>query len=203
MPSQRRTPRRSPPSSSAGVKEPEAHQLSTDMRGQTRYLKAGVYPRFPLYYFGRKPEEAPVISDLVFSPLTASPHDLAITGSIDQKLLCYRRDEDHRWLSSERQGHLYYRGDQPVGYGYTGVRNGPFALLEASDFPAVLAHAERESARSGREEFGLEVPMVNREAVDYLLGRGFRMDSFIAILMNDKPFGKFENYITPSPPFFL
>jgi hypothetical protein len=75
--------------------------------------------------------------------------------------------------------------------------------LEASDFPAVLAHAEHAAAQQGREHFGIEVPMVNRKAVDHLLKRGFRIDSFIAMLMNDKPFGQFENYITTSPPFFL
>lgn len=45
--------------------------------------------------------------------------------------------------------------------------------------------------------------MVNRAAVDYLLARGYQMDSFIALFMSDAPFGKFENYVVTSPPFFL
>jgi hypothetical protein len=65
-----------------------------------------------------------------------------------------------------------------------------------------LARAETEAAKDGRE-FGLEVPMVNRAAVDYLLAHGFHMDSFMALSMSDVPFGKFENYIVTSPPFFL
>ena len=176
---------------------------STDMTAQARYLKAGVYPRFPIYYFGRKPEQVPEVSDLVFEPLTASPNDLVTLGDLDQRVLGYRRDVDHQWLASNRQGYLYHRDDTPVGYGYTGVRNGPFALLETSDFPAVLAHAESAAAQQGREHFGVEIPMVNQAAVDYLLDHGYRMDSFIAILMTDIPFGQFENYITTSPPFFL
>ena len=32
---------------------------------------------------------------------------------------------------------------------------------------------------------------------------GYRMDSFIAILMSDTPWGSFEHYIVTSPPFFL
>jgi len=176
---------------------------TTDMAAQARYLKAGVYPRFPLYYFGRKPEEVPMVSDLVCEPLTASPNDLDVLGDLDQKVLGYRRDVDHQWLASDRQGFLYLRDNTPAGYGYTGVRNGPFALLETNDFPAVLAHAESAAAQQGLEHFGLEIPMVNQVAADYLLDHGYRMDSFIAILMNDKPFGKFENYIAPSPPFFL
>ena len=45
--------------------------------------------------------------------------------------------------------------------------------------------------------------MINRDVVDYLLARGFRIDSFVAIMMNDGPFGRFENYIVTSPPFIL
>ncbi len=176
---------------------------TADFRAQALYLKAGVYPRFPIYYFGRAPEVVRVDTDLAFEPFTASPENLAVIGALDEALLGHRRDEDHTWLLSDRQGYLYYRGDRPVGYGYIGTKNGPFALLDASDFPAVLAHAESEAAAQGRDEFGLKVPMVNRTTVDYLLARGYCLDSFIAILMSDAPWGKFENYIVTSPPFFV
>ena len=36
-----------------------------------------------------------------------------------------------------------------VGYGYLGEHNGPFASLDANDFPAILAHAETEAADIG------------------------------------------------------
>lgn len=174
-----------------------------DIRAQALYLKAGVYPRFPIYYFGRSaPEPARVTTDLHFQPAAATPETLAILGRLDQELLGHRRDEDHTWLLGDRQGYLYYRHGRPVGYGYLGVRNGPFALLEAADFPAVLAHAESEAAQAGRE-CGFEVPMVNQVAADYLLGRGYKLDSFVAMLMTDAPFGKFENYVVTSPPFIL
>jgi GNAT superfamily N-acetyltransferase len=176
---------------------------STDLPAMVRYLKAGVYPRFPIYYFGRKPGTVTVATDLTIEPITASPQDLAVLAALDSALLGHRRDVDHAWLLGDRQGYFYFREDRPVGYGYVGVRSGPFALLEASDFPAVLAHAETEAAAQGRPEFGLEVPMVNHVAVDYLLARGYRLDSFMAILMNDGLFGRLENYLLTSPPFFL
>jgi hypothetical protein len=176
---------------------------SLDSRAQARYLKAGVYPTFPIYYFSRSPQAVTVTTDLSIEPMATTPHTLEILGMLDQALLDHRREADHQWLLSDRQGYLYYRGDQPVGYGYTGLRNGPFALLNASDFPAVLAHAERTAAGVGRDHFGLEVPMVNRTTVNYLLGRGFQIDSFVALMMSDAPFGKFDQYIVTSPPFFL
>jgi GNAT superfamily N-acetyltransferase len=175
---------------------------SPDIRAQALYLKTGVYPRFPIYYFGRSPEAVSVTTDLGFEPISASPGNFEILASLDRSLLGYRRDVTHAWLLGDRQGYLYCRDKVPVGYGYVGVRNGPFALIDDRDFPAVLARAENEAAKDGRE-FGLEVPMINRAAVDYLLARGFHMDSFMAISMSDVPFGKFENYILPSPPFFL
>jgi hypothetical protein len=176
---------------------------SPDIRAQALYLKAGVYPRFPIYYFGRPPEATAVATDLVFEPITAWPEQRASLDELDMAALGFRRGEDHAWLNSDRQGYLYYRAGRPVGYGYLGVRNGPFALLDASDYPAVLAHAELEAARAGRRECGFEVPMVNQAAVDHLLGRGYRLDSFMTVMMNDVPFGRFENYIVTSPPFIV
>ncbi|UCC85556.1 MAG: GNAT family N-acetyltransferase [Anaerolineales bacterium] len=176
---------------------------SADFRAQALYLKTGVYPRFLIYYFGRAPESVRVSTDLSFEPITALPDNLKRLGELDEVVLGHRRDVDHAWLLTDRQGYLYYRSGRPVGYGYLGVRNGPFALLDARDYPAVLAHAESQAAAQGRGQFGLEVATVNQAAVDYLLARSFRIDSFMAVLMNDTPFGTFENYIFPSPPFFL
>ncbi|MCK6625585.1 MAG: GNAT family N-acetyltransferase [Anaerolineae bacterium] len=176
---------------------------SLDLRAQARYLKAGVYPHFPVYYFGRTPEITTIPTNLTIEPITVSPKYLEILAVLDQTLLNYRRDADHTWLLSDRQGFLYYRDGQPVGYGYVGSRSGPFALLHPHDFPAVLAHAENLVVAAGRPHFGLEVPMINRTAVAYLLARNFQMDAFMAVLMNDVSFGRFEHYIFTSPPFFL
>ena len=175
---------------------------TTDLRAQARYLKAGVFPRFPIYYFYRQPEQVRVETDLVFVKVDAN-ESMVVHTQIDTIILNLQRQSDHRWLLQNRQGYLYYRGDEPVGYGYVGSGNGPFALLDSADFPAVLAHAENEAALAGRDHVGMEIPMVNETAVTYLLQRGFRMDSFMAYWMVDRPFGKLENYIITSPPFFL
>ena len=176
---------------------------TTDFRAQALYLKSGVYPRFPIYYFGRQPQTVNLSSDLTFTPSTRSPETLEILGKLDEAVLGHRRDADHTWFLNDRQGYLYYRNNQPVGYGYVGVTSGPFALLDTADYPAVLAHAESQAAASGREHFGLEIPVVNQVVVDYLLARDFQLDTFMAVMMTNKPFGKFENYILTSPSFFM
>ncbi len=173
---------------------------TTDIRAQARYLKAGVYPQFPLYYFWRSPEPAAVETDLTIEPMAGPPETLA---TLDMTVLNFRRDEEHAWLREDRQGYVYRRDGRVVGYGYVGKASGPFALQNAADFPAVLAHAETALAAAGLDHFGMEVPLCNHTAVDYLLARGFQIDSFVALLMCNRPFGRLDQYIVTGPPFFL
>ena len=177
---------------------------TADPRAQALYLKHGLYPQFPVYYLWRQPRRLPpLVSDLVVEAVAPAAAAVQVMGDIDARLLNHRRDVDHHWLMSDRQAYLYTRAGRPVGYGYVGHASGPFALLDAADFPAVLAQAEDQAARQGRSHFGLEVPMVNHRAVDYLLAGGFQIDRFMAQFMSDGPTGRFGNYILTSPPFIL
>lgn len=176
---------------------------TTDTRALALYMKAGMTPYFPILYFGRAPEKVIVKTDLDFEPLETSQTVLGALAAIDEEILGFRRDVDHQWLMGSRRGYLIRKDGQPVGYGYCGPRSGPCALLDARLYPTVLAYFERELADLGQQHFGLEVPLINRAAVDYLLGRGFQMDGFVALRMCDQPFGSLERYILPSPPFFL
>ena len=176
---------------------------TSDFRAQALYLKSGVFPRFPIYYFGRQPEQVAFTSDLDFIPLENNAETLATLAEIDAAVIGFRRHVDQQWFLANRAGVLYVRNGRPVGYGYLGRSNGPFALLDAADYPAVLAHAESQAQAAGRSEFGVEVPMVNETAVTYLLSRGFKMDVFMAMFMSDRPFGNFDRYIITSPPFFI
>lgn len=176
---------------------------TTDVRSLARYLKSGLYPRFPEYYFHNKPHAVTIETDLKVEPVTAAPETLAALRSIDKAILDFERDPEHEFLLSDRECCLYYRGAQLVGYGYFGNGTGPIALLNESDFPAVLARGETEAAAREEDNFGVQVPLINRAAVDYLLGRGFRLEPFTALFFCDETFGKFENYIFTSPPFFM
>ncbi len=175
---------------------------TADMRAQARYLKSGVYARFPLVYCWREAEEAPLRTDLEIVPASPSAETFAALRHIDTQILGHHHDEDHAWLMEQRDGYLFLRNGDVVGYGYCGHYNGPFALLHDADFPAALAHAESYAARRGRK-FGVEVPLINRAAIDYLLSRGYQLDSFFAFFMSDEPFGKLDHYLFPSPPFFM
>jgi ribosomal protein S18 acetylase RimI-like enzyme len=176
---------------------------TTDARALGRYLRAGVYPRFPIYYLGRAPETVSVPTDLEITPITDAAGALPVLARLDRAILGHSRHADHAWLLEVAQGYLYRRAGQPAGYGYVGHNYGPFALLEMADFPAVLAHAENQAQARGADRVGFEVPLVNQAAVDYLIGRGYRLDGFFAFFMSNVPLGRFENYICTSPPFFI
>lgn len=171
---------------------------TTDDRALARYLKAGVYARFPIKYFSRKAERVDVKTDLAFEPLQTD-HHMPDLNRLDRAVIGHARPVVHRWVATDREGFVYRRKGEVVGYGYSG---GPFALLNDNDFPAVLAHAESLAAEQGKS-FGVETPLVNRRAIQYFLDHKYEMDSFTVLFMSNEPFGKFENYLCFSPIFFM
>jgi hypothetical protein len=172
-----------------------------DERALYRYMKIGLRGRFLLKYFYRPAQKVVVETDLTPERMDLSIHLDAI-DRIDRALLAHSRPGIHRWLAEVRDGFVYQRGNEIVGYGYVGSTHGPFAVLDENDFPAVLAHAESQAAERG-EEFGASAPTVNQKAIEYFIEHKYRIDSFSAIVMTNVPFGKFENYLCFTPEFFL
>lgn len=177
---------------------------TSDLRALARYLKAGVYPYASTFSFTRTPETVSVPTDLRAERAADTPDTLLALSSIDWEILGHRRDVDHAWLIGQREGFLYRRDGELAGYGYVSKDwCGPFALLREGDFPAVLAQAETRMEALGAESVVLEVPLTNRAAIDHLLRRDYRLEGWVASVMSDAPFGRFDRYIGTSPPFFL
>jgi GNAT superfamily N-acetyltransferase len=133
----------------------------------------------------------------------ASPEALDRLAAIDRAVLGHRRDPDHAWFLAERHGLLFRRDGRPVGYGYVGVRSGPFAALDPADLPAMVALAERIAAERGVEELGIWVPLTNGALTQALLGRGFRLDPFLCVILGEQPPTGFDRYVVTDPPFFF
>ena len=169
-----------------------------------RYLKAGVHPIGTVFDFEKAPEPVDLETDLTVEALSDAPGALAAVNDIDRVLLGYRREVEHRWLMTDRRGFLYRRDGAPVGYGYIGRWSGPFALLEPTDFPAVLALAETEAARHGAASFPLMVPTANRSALAHVVARGFRIeDGHTMIVMTDKATPLLDRYLVSLPGLFV
>ena len=175
-----------------------------DLRAQARYLKAGVYPYLTELYFERAPESVKFETDLIIETADENNAPLEALSGIDLAIIGHRRDVDHLFLMSDRKLHTYKRDGKIIGYGYIQKDfYGPFALLDNRDFPAVLAHAENEAHKMGAAAVGFETPTINIIAINYLMKRGYKLEGFMGSIMSEKPFGKFENYILTSPPYFL
>ena len=178
---------------------------TTEIPALSRYLRAGVSPRFPIVSFTGPSRNATIDSGIDAEPINRD--DLEPMNRIDDEVLGHRREVDHAWLAGEREGFRYVRDGATVGYGYVGVPeragNGPFAVLDPADLPAVLAHAERRHHDHGAAETTFDVALHNRAAVDHLLGRGYRMDAFMTLLCSSRPFGDFERYVFCTPALIL
>ena len=173
-----------------------------DERALYRYLKTGVYARFPIKYFYRQAEKTDIPTDLQIEPMQHEIH-LGEINRIDRQILGHAREALHGWMITDRSGFVYKRDGDIVGYSYIAeTGSGPFALLDENDYPAVLAHAESLASERGGE-FGVETPLINRKAIQYFTERKYRIDSFTVLFMSSEPFGRFESYLCFSPIFFM
>jgi GNAT superfamily N-acetyltransferase len=176
-----------------------------DPRAIARYLRTGLEARLPMIGLEGVPRDEPLATDLEREAIDPSEPPLEALATIDRQTLDFRRDEDHRWLASQRSGVLYRRAGEPVGYGYHPSRpawGGPYAALSATDVPILLADGEAAAARAGHATVTFDVPMRDREALDHLLARGFRVDPFVMLFFTDGPVDGLDGYVLTSPPFF-
>ena len=157
-----------------------------DLRAQALYHKLGHYQICAIYTFHHNiaqlaPPTLPQ-HDLLIEPIT--PQYIPMLAKLDQAVHSYRRDVDHDWLMANRSGFILLRDQRAVGYGYVGQPfSGPFVMIDAADYPAALAHAEQLAIAQRFENLGLDIPMLNRTAINYLLGRGYQMSPFFCFYM--------------------
>jgi GNAT superfamily N-acetyltransferase len=174
-----------------------------DLRALARYLRCGLAARFPIYGFTRDARPLDPPSGIIAHRMDESPMTVDLLAEIDRANLGFRRDVDHEWLRTVREGYLFREGSRLVGYGYVGgAYNGPFGVLDERDWPAVLAHAERIGSAL-TPVMSLDVPLVNHVAAGWLLGQGYRMSDFVNYYLSDDPAGHFERHIITTPSFFV
>ena len=176
---------------------------TTDTRAQSRYYRAGTVARFPIASLEGEPHDVEVdAGDLEIRRLDPDD-DLEPLRRIEAAVLEFDRGDELRWLLGHREGYLYLRAGEPIGFAYVGRSSGPIASLDAADQEPILRHVEARAAALGVPTLSLEVPMPNEVAMRHLLGRGLRIDPFYTFLMSSRPFGQFDRYIGFSPPFVL
>jgi GNAT superfamily N-acetyltransferase len=177
---------------------------TSDVRAQARYYAAGTVARFPLYTLAAVPGDPEPTREVMAEPIDGE-RAIEAQRAIERTVLGHRRSDDEiRWLLDRRQGHLYRRADRVIGFSFVGRDGaGPMAALEPSDLPEILLHVEGLARTIGVQRLELQVPAPNAVAIHHLMGRRYRFDSWINILMSDRPFGQFDRFIPFGPPLFL
>jgi len=179
---------------------------TTDVRGLSRYYAAGTVARFPMLTLTGTPADARPGDDLKARRLSAdSEADLDAQREIERSILDFaREDSEIRWLLEDREGYLYVRDDMAVGFAFVGQHGvGPIAAVDPVDLPGILLHVEGRACELGIERLEFQMPAPNEVATRHLLGRGFRLDPWVNLLMSDRPFGRFDRVIGFGPPVFL
>ena len=179
---------------------------TTDERALHRYYGAGTAPRFPILTLNGPPQRGDGGRALRARPLgTTLASELPVLREIELATLESARGEaEIRWLLGDREGYLYSRGDNPVGFAFVGQPGtGPIAAIEPEFLPDILLHVEDRAASLGLEQVEFQLPGPNEVAARHLLSRGFRIDPWVNLLMSDRPFGSFDRVIGFGPPVFL
>lgn len=176
---------------------------TTDTRAQSRYYRAGTAARFPIVSLEGEPHAIDVADDGLGIERLAPDADLAPLRRIEAEVLEFDRGDEFRWLLEQREGYLYRRDGEPIGFAFVGRSSGPIAALDPADQVPILRHVESRAAANGVPLLSLEVPMPNEVAVRHLLSRAFKIDPFYTFLMSSRPFGRFDRFIGFAPPFVL
>jgi GNAT superfamily N-acetyltransferase len=179
---------------------------TTDVRALARYYRAGTVARFPMLTLEGVPAEAEIAGDVTPHRLDVeSEGDRSALREIERSVLEYPREEaEIRWLLEDRDGYLYRRDGQAIGFAFVGKGGGgPIAALDPADLPDILLHVEGRAHAAGLERLDLQVPAPNEVATRHLLSRGFRFDPWVNLLMSNRPFGRFDRLLPFGPPVFL
>lgn len=191
----------------AGRGEVRVIIATTDIRAQARYLRAGTAAQVPIFGLSGAPAAAelpPGISVEALRADAARAEGLDEVAAIEREVLEHDRGDELRWLLSEREGYLYRRDGEAIGFGFVAAsRSGPVAARRPEDLPAILLHLEGRAHALGAERLAFEIPGSNGEAIRHLLARGWQLDPFFTFLMANRPFGKLDRFIGFMPPFTL
>jgi GNAT superfamily N-acetyltransferase len=179
---------------------------TTDVRALSRYYRADTAARFPMLALGGAPTKTQSSGDLTGDAIDAdSDAQMAELRAIDASVLEYPREASEiRWLLEGREGFLYRRDEEAIGFAFVGSGGvGPIAASDAADLPAILLHVEGRAADMDIQWLDFQVPAPNEVATRHLLSRGFRLDPWVNLLMSNRPFGHFDRLLSFGPPVFL
>ncbi len=178
-----------------------------DPRAVALYLRFGVRVAASTIDVLGKPQPSPVESDL--SIQRVEPGDVATAEAsimeLERVLLGHARPEDTRFLLGDRPAWIARRADRVVGmaFGIAGDSCGPIGALDPADLPALMATVENDAAERDVAELGFSIPTANSTAVDHVLARGFKVDTWFGFILSSSNEMQLDRYILTQPTYIL
>lgn len=185
-----------------GRGEVRAIIATTDVRGLHRYYAAGTVIRSAMASLAAPPKPARPTGDLDVT--RAHAVDVGEVAALEETVFGHARHADYPWLFDHREAYLYRRAGRSVGFAFfSEAGQGPIAALDAEDMRAILLHLEGRAHTAGMKSVSFQVPSVNAVAMNHLLGRGYRIDGPLNMMMSNVPFGQFDRLIAFAPAIVL
>ena len=178
-----------------------------DPRAVALYLRFGVaFVTSTIDVLG-PPRAAEIVTDLDIERVdpAASADAEASIVDVERALLGHGRREDTRFLLGDRPAWLARRAGRVVGmaFGIAGDSCGPIGALDPADLPALMATIENDAAERDVTELGFTIPMANSTALDHVLARGFKVDTWFGFILSSTGRMQLDRYVHTQPTYIL
>ena len=174
---------------------------------QGLYMRHGLYPRFPIYFF--KAARETVASrlrgaELAHAPIECTDIHLEHLARVDTQVLGIARAKHHRYLLNDGESKgvmLFADGRECVGYAYLADGHvGPLAVTDPALAGAAFRTALRLAAKGGSAQVSAFLPGPCESALGIALEHRMRI-TIPMVLMATRDFGDWARYLPRNPGF--
>jgi ribosomal protein S18 acetylase RimI-like enzyme len=173
---------------------------------QGLYLRHGLFPRFPIYFFSVASDRLKARPDgpqFRSVKLEETSLHLRHLHGIDAQTLRVSREKHHRYLINDpsTEGVLLYQGDTCVGYAYIAEGHiGPLAVAHREDMATAFRTALAIASGSGTSQVTAFVSGRCEAALTNAVEAGMRI-TVPMVLMTSRDFGNWAQYLPRNPGF--
>ena len=170
---------------------------------QGLYIRHGLFPRLPLYFFQVAREACGHAPELRYTDIDIKANLEKLT-QLDLATLGVSREKHHRFLHSQSaiRGVLFHSGPDCVGYGYISANGpiGPLAVAQHDMMGPAFRTALALAAETGAPQISAFVPGAAGEALGAAVALGMRI-TLPMVLVSAKDFGDWTRYLPRNPGF--
>ena len=174
---------------------------------QGLYMRHGLYPRFPIYFFGVERERLKDRlqgAQLDHAPVGTERSELEKLGQFDLCALGVSREKHHSYLIGENitRGVFLYEGRDCIGYAYISSDGhiGPLAVARPEMLGTAFTTALRLAAEGHSEQVSAFLPGTCDAALALAVQHGMRI-TFPMVLMSSRSVGDWTQYLPRNPGF--